>query len=209
MAGKKPYDWAQAIFSLACTNSTDFGELAKAAELDPLAGDLSDIDLSDLDLSGQNFAGWNLRHAKLVNAKLTKTELRSAILDPRELIRAADWEKAELDENVRNEAMQLKRNLEAFSDIEFNPALLMKIRKLKFSARTERALVADKIAYVGDLILKSEAEVIRIPNLGRKSLNEIKEILAQMGLHFGMETPVWPPENIEELAKRFEDRLIP
>ena len=44
-----------------------------------------------------------------------------------------------------------------------------------------------------------------ISNFGRKSLNEIKEVLAQMGLHLGMEVPGWPPENIEELAKRFED----
>ena len=52
---------------------------------------------------------------------------------------------------------------------------------------------------------KTEAEMLRTPNFGRKSLNEIKEVLAQMGLHLGMEVPGWPPENIEELAKRFED----
>jgi DNA-directed RNA polymerase subunit alpha len=48
-------------------------------------------------------------------------------------------------------------------------------------------------------------KMLRTPNFGRKSLNEIKEVLAQMGLHLGMEVPGWPPENIEELAKRFED----
>jgi hypothetical protein len=206
MAGKKHYDWAQAIVSLACTNSTDLRELAKAAELDPLAGDLSDMDLSDLDLSGQNFAGWNLRHAKLANAKLTKTELRNAIVDLRELIQATDWEKAELDENVRKEAMQLKEQLDAFSDIGFNPGFLRKISELELSVRTDHGLVSDNIAYVGDLVLKSEAEVLRIPNVGRKRLNEIKEVLAQMGLHLGMETPGWPPENIDELVERFKDR---
>ena len=50
------------------------------------------------------------------------------------------------------------------------------------------------------LILKSESEMLRTPNFGRKSLNEIKEVLAQMGLHLGMHIPNWPPENIEELA---------
>jgi hypothetical protein len=59
--------------------------------------------------------------------------------------------------------------------------------------------------FTGDLVQKSEAEMLRTPNFGRKSLNEIKEVLAQMGLHLGMEVPGWPPENIDELAKRFED----
>src|SRR5256885_12825826 len=57
-----------------------------------------------------------------------------------------------------------------------------------------------------DLVQKTEAEMLRTPNFGRKSLNEIKEVLANMGLHQGMEIPNWPPENIEELAKRVEDR---
>ena len=55
------------------------------------------------------------------------------------------------------------------------------------------------------LIQKSEGEMLRTPNFGRKSLNEIKEVLAEMGLHLGMDVPNWPPENIEELAKKFED----
>ncbi len=47
--------------------------------------------------------------------------------------------------------------------------------------------------------------MLKTPNFGRKSLNEIKEKLAKIGLRFGMEVPGWPPENIEELAKRYED----
>ena len=61
--------------------------------------------------------------------------------------------------------------------------------------------------YIGDLIQKSEAEMLRTPNFGRKSLNEIKEVLATMGLHLGMEAPNWPPENIEELAKKYEEKM--
>jgi len=64
----------------------------------------------------------------------------------------------------------------------------------------------DNIVYIGDLIQKTEAEMLRTPNFGRKSLNEIKEVLAGMGLHLGMEIPTWPPENIEDLAKRYEDQ---
>src|SRR5262249_9680187 len=106
---KESYDWAQAVVSVAGSDTTDLGELAKTAKLDPLAGDLSDIDLADLDLSGQNFRGWDLRHAKLANAKLSQTELRNAKLDVRQLIQADDWENAELDPKVRAEAVELKR----------------------------------------------------------------------------------------------------
>jgi DNA-directed RNA polymerase subunit alpha len=63
----------------------------------------------------------------------------------------------------------------------------------------------DNLAYIGALIQTSEAEMHRTPNFGRKSLNEIKEVLASMGLHLGMEVQGWPPENIDDLAKRFED----
>ena len=73
------------------------------------------------------------------------------------------------------------------------------------SVRSANCLKNDNIVYIGDLVQKTEAEMLRTPNFGRKSLNEIKEVLAQMGLHLGMEVPGWPPENIEELAKRFED----
>jgi DNA-directed RNA polymerase subunit alpha len=90
-------------------------------------------------------------------------------------------------------------------DIEFNPLLLKKVDELELSVRSANCLKNDNIVYIGDLIQKTEAEMLRTPNFGRKSLNEIKEVLAQMGLHLGMEVPGWPPENIEELAKRFED----
>jgi DNA-directed RNA polymerase alpha subunit len=85
------------------------------------------------------------------------------------------------------------------------PALLKKVDELELSVRSANCLKNDNIVYIGDLIQKTEAEMLRTPNFGRKSLNEIKEVLAQMGLHLGMEVPNWPPENIEDLAKRYED----
>ena len=91
-------------------------------------------------------------------------------------------------------------------DLEFNAALLKKVDELELSVRSANCLKNDNIVYIGDLIQKSEPEMLRTPNFGRKSLNEIKEVLAGMGLHLGMEVPNWPPENIEELAKRFEDQ---
>jgi DNA-directed RNA polymerase subunit alpha len=89
-------------------------------------------------------------------------------------------------------------------ELEFNAALLKKVDELELSVRSANCLKNDNIVYIGDLIQKTEAEMLRTPNFGRKSLNEIKEVLAQMGLHLGMEVPNWPPENIDELAKKYE-----
>ncbi|MDF3075695.1 MAG: DNA-directed polymerase subunit alpha [Alphaproteobacteria bacterium] len=90
-------------------------------------------------------------------------------------------------------------------DFPFNRNLLRKVDELELSVRSANCLKNDNIIYIGDLVQKTEAEMLRTPNFGRKSLNEIKEVLAQMGLHLGMEIPAWPPENIEELAKRLEE----
>ncbi|MGY6632450.1 MAG: DNA-directed RNA polymerase subunit alpha [Alkalilacustris sp.] len=91
--------------------------------------------------------------------------------------------------------------------LEFNPLLLKKVDELELSVRSANCLKNDNIVYIGDLIQKTEAEMLRTPNFGRKSLNEIKEVLAGMGLHLGMDVEDWPPENIEDLAKRFEDQF--
>jgi DNA-directed RNA polymerase subunit alpha len=93
---------------------------------------------------------------------------------------------------------------EVRQELPFNAALLKKVDELELSVRSANCLKNDNIVYIGDLIQKSEAEMLRTPNFGRKSLNEIKEVLAQMGLHLGMEVNNWPPENIDELAKKLE-----
>ncbi len=92
-------------------------------------------------------------------------------------------------------------------DLEFNPLLLKKVDELELSVRSANCLKNDNIVYIGDLIQKTEAEMLRTPNFGRKSLNEIKEVLTSMGLHLGMEIIDWPPENIEDLAKNYEDQF--
>lgn len=92
-------------------------------------------------------------------------------------------------------------------DLEFNPLLLKKVDELELSVRSANCLKNDNIVYIGDLIQKTEAEMLRTPNFGRKSLNEIKELLTAMGLHLGMDIVDWPPENIEELAKKYEDHF--
>ena len=90
-------------------------------------------------------------------------------------------------------------------NLEFNRNLLRKVDELELSVRSANCLKNDNIIYIGDLVQKTEAEMLRTPNFGRKSLNEIKEVLAQMGLHLGMEITSWPPENIEDMAKRLEE----
>jgi DNA-directed RNA polymerase subunit alpha len=87
----------------------------------------------------------------------------------------------------------------------FNPNLLRKVDELELSVRSANCLKNDNIIYIGDLVQKTEAEMLRTPNFGRKSLNEIKEVLSQMGLHLGMQVPDWPPENIEDMVKRLDE----
>ncbi|PWJ18264.1 DNA-directed RNA polymerase subunit alpha [Jannaschia seohaensis] len=99
------------------------------------------------------------------------------------------------------------REAGAEDDLEFNPLLLKKVDELELSVRSANCLKNDNIVYIGDLIQKTEAEMLRTPNFGRKSLNEIKEVLSGMGLHLGMDIVDWPPENIEDLAKKFEDNF--
>ncbi len=91
--------------------------------------------------------------------------------------------------------------------LEFNPLLLKKVDELELSVRSANCLKNDNIVYIGDLIQKTEAEMLRTPNFGRKSLNEIKEVLNSMGMHLGQDVPDWPPETIEELAKKYEDQF--
>ena len=86
-----------------------------------------------------------------------------------------------------------------------NHNLLRKVDELELSVRSANCLKNDNIIYIGDLVQKTEQEMLRTPNFGRKSLNEIKEVLSTMGLHLGMDVMEWPPENIEDMAKRLEE----
>jgi DNA-directed RNA polymerase subunit alpha len=101
----------------------------------------------------------------------------------------------EVEENAQHEEESLP----------FDRNLLRKVDELELSVRSQNCLKNDNIVYIGDLVCKTESEMLKTPNFGRKSLNEIKDVLASMGLRFGMEVAGWPPENIEELARRFED----
>ncbi|MBQ7673649.1 MAG: DNA-directed RNA polymerase subunit alpha [Alphaproteobacteria bacterium] len=95
----------------------------------------------------------------------------------------------------------------AEQQLPFNPNLLRKVEDLELSVRSMNCLKGDNIVYIGDLVQKSESEMLRTPNFGRKSLNEIKEVLSQMGLSLDMQVPGWPLENMEDAAKRAHEKF--
>ncbi len=100
---------------------------------------------------------------------------------------------------------EVRSEAEQEDELPFNRNLLRKVDELELSVRSANCLKNDNIVYIGDLVQKSESDMLRTPNFGRKSLNEIKEVLTNMGLHLGMQVEGWPPENIEELAKKLDD----
>ena len=100
---------------------------------------------------------------------------------------------------------EIQQDQDSAEKLSFNSNLLKKVEELELSVRSANCLKNDNIIYIGDLVQKTESEMLRTPNFGRKSLNEIKEVLTQMELNLGMSVPDWPPENIDELAKKYED----
>lgn len=83
--------------------------------------------------------------------------------------------------------------------------LLKRVDELELSVRSANCLKNENIVYIGDLVQRTEHDLLKTPNFGRKSLNEIRAVLDGMNLHLGMDIPDWPPENIEDLAKKLED----
>ena len=138
--------------------------------------------------------------------KLTLTIETNGAISPEDSVAfAARILQDQLSVFVNFEEPTKEKTQDTVPELAFNPALLKKVDELELSVRSANCLKNDNIVYIGDLIQKTEAEMLRTPNFGRKSLNEIKEVLAQMGLHLGMDVPNWPPENIDDLAKRYED----
>lgn len=85
---------------------------------------------------------------------------------------------------------------------EINPALLKKIDEMELSVRSYNCLKMENINLIGDLVQKSEIEMLKLPNFGRKSLNELKDNLKVMGLSFGMQIDNWPPVDSKENSKK-------
>lgn len=95
---------------------------------------------------------------------------------------------------------------ESIEEFAFDPVLLKKVDELELTVRSQNCLKNENIVYIGDLVMKTESDMLRTPNFGRKSLNEIKGILSGFGLKFGMSMVGWPPENLDEIAKQYEEK---
>lgn len=115
------------------------------------------------------------------------------------------------EEAIRISASILQRQLHAFVDMKFeesqadkkethtfDPALLRPVDDLELTVRSANCLKAENIFYIGDLVQKTETELLKTPNLGKKSLTEIKDVLAARSLSLGMKLENWPPENLGE-----------
>ncbi|MFP3019717.1 MAG: DNA-directed RNA polymerase subunit alpha [Arsenophonus sp.] len=115
------------------------------------------------------------------------------------------------EEAIRRAATILAEQLEAFVDLrditkielkdekpEFDPILLRAVDDLELTVRSANCLKAEAIHYIGDLVQRTEIELLKTPNLGKKSLTEIKDILASRGLSLGMHLENWPPASISD-----------
>ena len=119
----------------------------------------------------------------------------------------------EPEEAVRHAARLLIEQLSPFADLkgvtlpseqpktagpQMDPILLRPVDELELTVRSANCLKAENIYYIGDLIQRTETELLKTPNLGRKSLNEIKEVLAARGLTLGMKLESWPPAGYDK-----------
>jgi len=112
----------------------------------------------------------------------------------------------EAEQAIRDAAFILRGQLSVFANLEseltevevqqapeVDPVLLRPVDDLELTVRSANCLKAESIYYIGDLIQRNESDLLKAPNLGRKSLNEIKEILSVKGLSLGMKVENWPP----------------
>lgn len=117
----------------------------------------------------------------------------------------------EPEEAIRRAATILAEQLEAFVELrdvtepeereekpEFDPILLRPVDDLELTVRSANCLKAEQVQYIGDLVQRTEVELLKTPNLGKKSLTEIKDVLASRGLSLGMRLENWPPESIAD-----------
>ena len=138
--------------------------------------------------------------------KLTLQIETNGVISPEDAVAyAARILQDQLQVFINFEEPDAQSSSEEGEELPFNRNLLRKVDELELSVRSANCLKNDNIVYIGDLVQKSESDMLRTPNFGRKSLNEIKEVLTNMGLHLGMQVEGWPPENIEDLAKRLDD----
>ena len=155
----------------------------------------------DASYSPVNMVTYNVESARVEN----RTDLDKLIID-------VDTDGTlEAEEAIKFASTILSDQLSSFVDFKVieeqtvekeeptvDPALLQAIDELDLTVRSANCLKAENIYYVGDLIQRSEMELLKTPNLGRKSLTEIKDVLATKGLSLGMQLENWPPSSLEQ-----------
>jgi hypothetical protein len=155
------------------------GAVAKRVDADPWSSSLRAFDSPNHEIIDDDHANVSLYLANL--KMLWKLGVNVSMAD---MLRAAKHAAA----------------AKALEATWYYPSIIKRVDELHLSVRADNCLKNDDIVYVGDLVQKTEAELLGIPNFSRARLNEIKEVLASMGLRLGMEVPGWPPEKIEDLA---------
>ena len=155
----------------------------------------------DASFSPVNMVTYNVESARVEN----RTDLDKLIID-------VDTDGTmEAEDAIKYASTILSDQLSSFVDFKvieeqvvekleptIDPALLQAIDELDLTVRSANCLKAENIYYVGDLIQRSEMELLKTPNLGRKSLTEIKDVLATKGLSLGMQLENWPPSALEQ-----------
>jgi DNA-directed RNA polymerase subunit alpha len=125
-------------------------------------------------------------------------------VDPEETIRrAAKILQDQLTVFIDLEGPELEEPVPVVEDID--PILLRPVDDLELTVRSANCLKAENIYYIGDLIQRTEVELLKTPNLGKKSLTEIKDVLASHGLSLGLRLENWPPANLKQREKQ-EDK---
>ena len=116
-------------------------------------------------------------------------------LDPEDAIRrAANIMQYQLAAFVNLESTEPEAR--RAEEVKVDPILLQSVDDLELTVRSANCLKAENIYYIGDLVQRSESELLKTPNLGKKSLNEIKDVLSARGLSLGMKLQNWPPASL-------------
>src|SRR5436189_249348 len=178
------------------------GVLHEYSALDGVQEDVVDV---LLNLKGVVLKLHNRDHVMLKLAKTGEGPVTAADIEGN-----ADVEIINPEQACRYPASVLVEQLSVFADLkgtdqpaaeraapQVDPILLRPVDDLELTVRSANCLKAENIYYIGDLIQRTETELLKTPNLGRKSLNEIKEVLASRGLSLGMKLENWPPAGLD------------